>query len=156
MAGKRKDSWTSQEDHKLAEIISIHGPRKWKTISIMAGLNRCDKNCRLRWMNYLRPNIKRGNISEQEEDLIVRLHKLIGNRWSLIAGRLPGRTDNEIKNYWKSHLCKKADEKKRVVKTTKNVAIGEKLFNEVHFDEKDFIDFSNENLSLEWVSRFLE
>uniref|UniRef100_A0A7N0VAW1 Uncharacterized protein n=1 Tax=Kalanchoe fedtschenkoi TaxID=63787 RepID=A0A7N0VAW1_KALFE len=72
-----------------------------------AGLNRCGKSCRLRWLNYLRPDIKRGNISEDEEELIIRLHKLLGNRWSLIAGRLPGRTDNEIKNYWNTTLGKK-------------------------------------------------
>lgn len=58
-------------------------------------------------MNYLRPNIKRGNITPDEDDLIIRLHSLLGNRWSLIAGRLPGRTDNEIKNYWNTHLHKK-------------------------------------------------
>ncbi|KAF5461512.1 hypothetical protein F2P56_017601 [Juglans regia] len=73
-----------------------------------AGLKRCGKSCRLRWMNYLRPGIKRGIISEDEEELIVRLHKLLGNRWPLIAGRLPGRTDNEIKNYWNSYIAKKA------------------------------------------------
>ncbi|KAF6165892.1 hypothetical protein GIB67_012789 [Kingdonia uniflora] len=72
-----------------------------------AGLKRCGKSCRLRWMNYLRPDIKRGNISQEEEELIIRLHKLLGNRWSLIAGRLPGRTDNEIKNYWNTNLSKK-------------------------------------------------
>ncbi|KAF6163290.1 hypothetical protein GIB67_025154 [Kingdonia uniflora] len=72
-----------------------------------AGLKRCGKSCRLRWLNYLRPDIKRGNFSEEEEDLIIRLHKLLGNRWSLIAGRLPGRTDNEIKNYWNTNLSKK-------------------------------------------------
>lgn len=58
-------------------------------------------------MNYLRPDIKRGNITSDEEDLIVRMHALLGNRWSLIAGRLPGRTDNEIKNYWNTHLSKR-------------------------------------------------
>lgn len=71
------------------------------------GLLRCGKSCRLRWMNYLRPNIKRGNITCDEDDLIIRLHSLLGNRWSLIAGRLPGRTDNEIKNYWNTHLSKR-------------------------------------------------
>ena len=72
-----------------------------------AGLLRCGKSCRLRWMNYLRPDIKRGNITPDEDDLIIRLHSLLGNRWSLIAKRLPGRTDNEIKNYWNSHLSKR-------------------------------------------------
>uniref|UniRef100_A0A7N0V1K9 Uncharacterized protein n=1 Tax=Kalanchoe fedtschenkoi TaxID=63787 RepID=A0A7N0V1K9_KALFE len=72
-----------------------------------AGLNRSGKSCRLRWLNYLKPDIKSGNMSEEEEDLIQRLHKLLGNIWSLIAGRLPGRTDNEIKNYWNLHLKKR-------------------------------------------------
>ncbi|GFP92476.1 transcription repressor myb5 [Phtheirospermum japonicum] len=72
-----------------------------------AGLLRCGKSCRLRWMNYLRPSVKRGHITPDEEDLILRLHRLLGNRWSLIAGRIPGRTDNEIKNYWNTHLSKK-------------------------------------------------
>ncbi|KAM1240860.1 hypothetical protein ACFX2I_046347 [Malus domestica] len=108
-----RGAWTAEEDQKLAEVIEIHGAKRWKTIASKAGLNRCGKSCRLRWLNYLRPNIKRGNISEQEEDLIVRLHKLLGNRWSLIAGRLPGRTDNEIKNYWNSHLSKRMNQKEK-------------------------------------------
>uniref|UniRef100_A0A7N0V3H6 Uncharacterized protein n=1 Tax=Kalanchoe fedtschenkoi TaxID=63787 RepID=A0A7N0V3H6_KALFE len=107
MAGNR-GAWTPEEDRRLAQVIETQGPRRWKSVAVKAGLSRCGKSCRLRWMNYLRPNIKRGNISAQEEDLILRLHKLLGNRWSLIAGRLPGRTDNEIKNYWNSHLSKKA------------------------------------------------
>ncbi|KAG2680754.1 hypothetical protein I3760_11G112800 [Carya illinoinensis] len=80
---------------------SIHG------FVLGQGLLRCGKSCRLRWMNYLRPDIKRGDITSDEEELIIRLHSLLGNRWSLIAGRLPGRTDNEIKNYWNSHLGKR-------------------------------------------------
>jgi transcription factor MYB, plant len=86
-----------------------------------AGLLRCGKSCRLRWMNYLRPDIKRGNITPEEDDLIMRMHSLIGNRWSLIAGRLPGRTDNEIKNYWNTHLSKK--KKKKQKKNDKNRVI---------------------------------
>ncbi|XP_060964367.1 transcription factor WER [Cannabis sativa] len=108
-----RGAWTAEEDQKLAEVISHHGAQKWKTVAAIAGLNRCGKSCRMRWLNYLRPNIKRGNITDQEEDLILRLHKLLGNRWSLIAGRLPGRTDNEIKNYWNSHLCKKMSQKEK-------------------------------------------
>nr|DAD44051.1 TPA_asm: hypothetical protein HUJ06_002281 [Nelumbo nucifera] len=73
----------------------------------VAGLDRCRKSCRLRWLNYLRPNIKRGNFAVDEVDLIIRLHKLLGNRWSLIAARIPGRTANDVKNYWNSHLSKK-------------------------------------------------
>ncbi|XP_038990237.1 myb-related protein 306-like isoform X2 [Phoenix dactylifera] len=68
---------------------------------------RCNKSCRLRWTNYLRPGIKRGNFTEQEEKLIIHLQALLGNRWAAIASYLPERTDNDIKNYWNTHLKKK-------------------------------------------------
>ncbi|PON77373.1 MYB transcription factor [Parasponia andersonii] len=105
--GVNKGAWTALEDQILTQYIKTHGEGKWRNLPKEAGLKRCGKSCRLRWLNYLRPDIKRGNISEEEEDLIIRLHKLLGNRWSLIAGRLPGRTDNEIKNYWNTTLEKK-------------------------------------------------
>ncbi|KAF6149381.1 hypothetical protein GIB67_016919 [Kingdonia uniflora] len=105
--GLNRGAWTALEDRTLEEYIQIHGQGSWRNLPIEAGLKRCGKSCRLRWLNYLRPDIKRGNISEEEDDLIIRLHKLLGNRWSLIAGRLPGRTDNEIKNYWNTNLSKK-------------------------------------------------
>ncbi|OAY31551.1 transcription factor MYB1 [Manihot esculenta] len=101
-------AWTPPEDKRLMDYISMHGPGKWERLAKELGLNRCGKSCRLRWLNYLRPGIKRGKFSEDEEDLIIRLHKLLGNRWSLIAGRIPGRTDNEIKNHWNTCLAKKA------------------------------------------------
>ncbi|KAG4169932.1 hypothetical protein ERO13_A12G113400v2 [Gossypium hirsutum] len=105
--GLHRGPWTPREDTLLVKYIQAHGEGHWRSFPKKAGLLRCGKSCRLRWMNYLRPDIKRGNITPDEEDLIIRLHSLLGNRWSLIAGRLPGRTDNEIKNYWNTHLSKR-------------------------------------------------
>ncbi|XP_059644905.1 transcription factor MYB123-like [Cornus florida] len=105
--GLNRGAWTAIEDKILTAYIKAHGEGNWRNLPKRAGLKRCGKSCRLRWLNYLRPDIKRGNISHDEEELIIRLHKLLGNRWSLIAGRLPGRTDNEIKNYWNTTLGKK-------------------------------------------------
>ncbi|XWS20081.1 hypothetical protein CRYUN_Cryun31cG0070900 [Craigia yunnanensis] len=105
--GLNRGAWTAMEDKILTDYIKIHGEGQWRNLPKRAGLKRCGKSCRLRWLNYLRPDIKRGNITHDEEELIIRLHKLLGNRWSLIAGRLPGRTDNEIKNYWNTNIGKK-------------------------------------------------
>ncbi|MED6180179.1 Transcription factor MYB1 [Stylosanthes scabra] len=105
--GLHRGPWTPREDALLTQYIHSHGEGQWRSLPKRAGLLRCGKSCRLRWMNYLRPDIKRGNITPEEDDLIIRMHSLLGNRWSLIAGRLPGRTDNEIKNYWNTHLSKK-------------------------------------------------
>ncbi|XP_041005957.1 transcription factor WER-like [Juglans microcarpa x Juglans regia] len=104
----KKNLWKPEEDLILKNYVETHGEGNWATVSKRSGLMRGGKSCRLRWKNYLRPNIKRGEMSKEEEDLIVRMHKLLGNRWSLIAGRLPGRTDNEVKNYWNTHLNKKS------------------------------------------------
>lgn len=106
-AGLNRGPWTLEEDFRLTNYVEAHGEGGWTTLPKKAGLLRCGKSCRLRWMNYLRPDVKRGHILLEEEDLILRLHRLLGNRWSLIAGRMPGRTDNEIKNYWNTHLSKK-------------------------------------------------
>ncbi|KAF3444398.1 hypothetical protein FNV43_RR14090 [Rhamnella rubrinervis] len=105
--GMKRGPWTPEEDQVLSKFINKEGEGRWRTLPKRAGLLRCGKSCRLRWMNYLRPSVKRGHIAPDEEDLILRLHRLLGNRWSLIAGRIPGRTDNEIKNYWNTHLSKK-------------------------------------------------
>ncbi|KAK1383122.1 Transcription factor MYB6 [Heracleum sosnowskyi] len=103
----RKGAWGSDEDTLLKKCIHKYGEGNWRLVPQRAGLNRCRKSCRLRWLNYLRPTIKRGEFGEDEVDLMMRLHKLLGNRWSLIAGRLPGRTANDVKNFWNTNVQKK-------------------------------------------------
>ncbi|KAL8197973.1 hypothetical protein R6Q57_030000 [Mikania cordata] len=108
----RKGAWTVQEDMLLKSCIQKHGEGKWHLVPLRAGLNRCRKSCRLRWLNYLRPNIKKGAFGEDEVDLMLRIHRLIGNRWSLIAGRMPGRTANDVKNYWNTHVRSRPKQQK--------------------------------------------
>ncbi|KAI3971335.1 hypothetical protein MKX01_008179 [Papaver californicum] len=105
--GVKKGPWTTEEDKKLVNFILNNGQCCWRAVPKLAGLLRCGKSCRLRWTNYLRPDLKRGLLTEDEEQLVIDLHARLGNRWSKIAGRLPGRTDNEIKNHWNTHIKKK-------------------------------------------------
>ncbi|XAR70258.1 hypothetical protein NMG60_11027047 [Bertholletia excelsa] len=103
----KRGLWSPEEDEKLIRYITTHGYGCWSEVPEKAGLQRCGKSCRLRWINYLRPDIRRGRFTPEEEKLIISLHGAVGNRWAHIASHLPGRTDNEIKNYWNSWIKKK-------------------------------------------------
>ncbi|CAA7015996.1 unnamed protein product [Microthlaspi erraticum] len=108
----KRGPWTAEEDFKLINYIATHGEGRWNSLSRCAGLQRTGKSCRLRWLNYLRPDVRRGNITLEEQLLILELHSRWGNRWSKIAQYLPGRTDNEIKNYWRTRVQKHAKQLK--------------------------------------------
>ncbi|GMI91062.1 hypothetical protein HRI_002775500 [Hibiscus trionum] len=113
-ANVKKGPWSPEEDAKLKAYIEQHGTGgNWIALPQKIGLKRCGKSCRLRWLNYLRPNIKHGGFSEEEDKIICSLYISIGSRWSIIAAQLPGRTDNDIKNYWNTRLKKKLLGKQR-------------------------------------------
>ncbi|XP_037478518.1 transcription factor LAF1-like [Triticum dicoccoides] len=108
-AQHRKGLWSPEEDQKLRDYIVRYGHSCWSTVPVKAGLQRNGKSCRLRWINYLRPGLKHGMFSREEEETVMSLHATLGNKWSQIAQHLPGRTDNEVKNYWNSYLKKRVE-----------------------------------------------
>ncbi|KAF7025294.1 hypothetical protein CFC21_037497 [Triticum aestivum] len=108
----RRGPWTMEEDALLAGHIAKHGEGRWNELASAAGLRRTGKSCRLRWLNYLRPDVRRGDFTPQEQLLILELHFRWGKRWSRIAREMPGRTDNEIKNYWRTRVQKHAKQLK--------------------------------------------
>ncbi|EFH66555.1 hypothetical protein ARALYDRAFT_335127 [Arabidopsis lyrata subsp. lyrata] len=107
--GTKRGEWTEEEDQKLVAYIDEYGIGDWRFLPGRAGLRRCGKSCILRWFNYLRPGIKKGKFTPQEEQAIINLHSVLGNRWAAIAQQMPNRSDNDIKNHWNSCLKKRLE-----------------------------------------------
>lgn len=145
----RKGLWSPEEDEKLIKHITKYGHGCWSSVPKLAGLQRCGKSCRLRWINYLRPDLKRGTFSQEEENLIIELHAVLGNRWSQIAAQLPGRTDNEIKNLWNSSIKKKL--RQRGIDPTTH-----KPLSDLDADDKASINSKNNDKTSESEISFVE
>ncbi|KAM1137187.1 hypothetical protein ACFX2J_035045 [Malus domestica] len=84
----KKGTWTSAEDAILVEYVKKHGEGNWNAVQKHSGLFRCGKSCRLRWANHLRPNLKKGALTLEEERLIVELHAKMGNKWARMAAHV--------------------------------------------------------------------
>uniref|UniRef100_A0A6N2LBR0 Uncharacterized protein n=1 Tax=Salix viminalis TaxID=40686 RepID=A0A6N2LBR0_SALVM len=135
-ASVKKGPWSPEEDAILKTYIEQHGTGgNWIALPQKIGLKRCGKSCRLRWLNYLRPNIRHGGFSEEEDDIICSLYISIGSRWSIIAAQLPGRTDNDIKNYWNTRLKKKLLGKQRREQADRRASLKQEIMTKREINE---------------------
>nr|GEV04509.1 myb protein [Tanacetum cinerariifolium] len=157
----KRGLWSPEEDEKLIRFITTHGYGCWSEVpeKAVSGLQRCGKSCRLRWINYLRPDIRRGKFTPEEEKLIINLHSVVGNKWAHIASHLPGRTDNEIKNYWNSWIKKKINRKPSSTSITTRLSTASTSLDQTHTDygyNSTHLSFLNHDLGINNIKQTIQ
>ncbi|KAL2319991.1 hypothetical protein Fmac_028960 [Flemingia macrophylla] len=111
---KERQRWRAEEDALLRSYVKQYGPREWNLVSqrMNTPLNRDAKSCLERWKNYLKPGIKKGSLTEEEQRLVIRLQEKYGNKWKKIAAEVPGRTAKRLGKWWEVYKEKQHREKK--------------------------------------------
>ncbi|CAJ1949290.1 unnamed protein product [Sphenostylis stenocarpa] len=118
---KERQRWKAEEDELLCAYVREYGPREWNLVSqrMNTHLNRDAKSCLERWKNYLKPGIKKGSLTEEEQRLVIRLQEKHGNKWKKIAAEVPGRTAKRLGKWWEVFKEKQQRKKQEI-----NKAIG--------------------------------
>ena len=153
----KRQFWNSAEDDMLLKIVTNRGPKAWNSIAkelnaiFHGGQNvRLGRQCRERWYNHVDPGLKKGNWSPREDIHILEQQKVLGNKWSEIAKGLPGRTENSVKNRWKS-MMKKAQKDWPRGLDYNNILLAQLKGQDIEFQEGDSINIVSPKLE----SRFL-
>ncbi|XP_021759210.1 transcription factor AS1-like [Chenopodium quinoa] len=115
---KERQRWTTEEDALLSAYVKQYGPREWHLVSqrMNTPLDRDAKSCLERWKNYLKPGIKKGSLTEEEQRLVIRLQAKHGNKWKKIAAEVPGRTAKRLGKWWEVYKEKQERTKKEISK----------------------------------------
>ena len=95
----KKLKWSPLEDRDLEAAVNIYGTKNWKLVATMVP-GRNGKQCRERWLGQICPTVKKEEWSYEEDQILIDCQVKCGNKWTVIANLIPGRSATSIKNRW--------------------------------------------------------